>query len=134
MSAPRFERPCFERPTYDGAATVFLASHEEICERFSLLYKISFVVFRSVFIEIELDLFVDSKTSFAFDLGTDAVSSSKHTLLRDFHSRPSFIFCLSFHFSRGKNRESRSSVFLCSETARKRLLRRLNIYENMVKV
>ena len=32
---------------------------------------------------------------------------------------------LSFHFSRGQNRESRSSVFLCSETARKRLLRRL---------
>ena len=29
------------------------------------------------------------------------------------------------HFSRGQNRESRSSVFLCSETARKRLLRRL---------
>ena len=38
---------------------------------------------------------------------------------------PSFIFCLSFHFSRGQNRESRSSVFLCSVTARKRLLRRL---------
>ena len=38
---------------------------------------------------------------------------------------PSFIFCLSFHFSRGQNRESRSSIFLCSETARKRLLRRL---------
>ena len=38
---------------------------------------------------------------------------------------PSFIFWLSFHFSRGQNRESRSSVFLCSETARKRLLRRL---------
>ena len=32
---------------------------------------------------------------------------------------------LSLHFSRGQNRESRSSVFLCSETARKRLLRRL---------
>ena len=29
------------------------------------------------------------------------------------------------HFSRGQNRESRSSVFLYSETARKRLLRRL---------
>ena len=38
---------------------------------------------------------------------------------------PSFIFWLSFHFSRGQNRESRSSVFPCSETARKRLLRRL---------
>ena len=38
---------------------------------------------------------------------------------------PSFIFLLSFHFSRGQNRESRSSVFLCSETKRKRLLRRL---------
>ena len=32
---------------------------------------------------------------------------------------------LSFHFSRGQNRKSRSSVFLCSETKRKRLLRRL---------
>ena len=32
---------------------------------------------------------------------------------------------LSFHFSRGQNRKSRSSVFLCSETTRKRLLRRL---------
>ena len=37
----------------------------------------------------------------------------------------SFIFGLSFHFSRGQNRGSRSSVFPCSETARKRLLRRL---------
>ena len=43
---------------------------------------------------------------------------------------PSFIFCLSFHFSRGQNRESRSSVFLCSETARKRLQRRLVILGN----
>ena len=35
-------------------------------------------------------------------------------------------FWLSFHFSRGQNRESRSSIFLCSETEkRKRLLRRL---------
>ena len=38
---------------------------------------------------------------------------------------PSFIFCLSFHFSRGQNREYRSSVFLCSEKTLKRLLRRL---------
>ena len=37
----------------------------------------------------------------------------------------SFIFWLSFHFSRGQNRESPSSVFLCSETERKRLIRRL---------
>ena len=29
---------------------------------------------------------------------------------------PSFIFWLSFYFSRGQNRKSRSSVFLCSET------------------
>ena len=29
------------------------------------------------------------------------------------------------HFSRGQNRKSRSSVFLCSETKGKRLLRRL---------
>ena len=38
---------------------------------------------------------------------------------------PSFIFWLSFHFPRGQNRKSRSSVFFCSETKRKRLLRRL---------
>ena len=38
---------------------------------------------------------------------------------------PSFIFWLSFHFSRSQNRKSRSSVFLCSKTKRKRLLRRL---------
>ena len=38
---------------------------------------------------------------------------------------PSFIFWLLFHFSRGQNRETRSSVLLCSETKRKRLLRRL---------
>jgi len=35
-------------------------------------------VFCWVFIEIELDLFVDYKTSFAFVLATDAVKSSKH--------------------------------------------------------
>ena len=39
---------------------------------------------------------------------------------------------LSFHFSRGQNRESRSSVFLCSETARKRLLRRLFICKKVI--
>ena len=38
---------------------------------------------------------------------------------------PTFFFWLLFHFSRGQNRESRSSVFLCSKTKRKRLLRRL---------
>ena len=38
---------------------------------------------------------------------------------------PSFIFWLSFHFSRGQNRESRSSIFLYPKTKRKRLLRRL---------
>ena len=38
---------------------------------------------------------------------------------------PLSFFLLSFHFSRGQNRESLSSVFLCSETKRKRLLRRL---------
>ena len=52
------------------------------------LFGISFVVFRWVFIEIELDLFVDYKTSFAFVFATDTVSSSKHTLLRNFHLRP----------------------------------------------
>ena len=39
---------------------------------------------------------------------------------------PSFTFWLSFHFSRGQYRKSPSSVFLCSETKRKRLLRRLH--------
>ena len=34
------------------------------------------------------------------------------------------VFWLSFHFSRGQNRKFPSSVFLCSETKRKRLLRR----------
>ena len=34
--------------------------------------------------------------------------------------------CISFHFSLGQNRESRYSVFLRSETKRKRLLRRLS--------
>ena len=38
---------------------------------------------------------------------------------------PSFIFWFSFHFSRGKNRKSLSTVFFCSESKRKRLLRRL---------
>ena len=34
----------------------------------------------------------------------------------------------SIHFSRGQNRKSRSSAFLCSKTKRKRLLRRLIIW------
>ena len=38
---------------------------------------------------------------------------------------PTFVFWLLFHFSRGQNWESRSSVFLCSKAKRKRLLRRL---------
>ena len=38
---------------------------------------------------------------------------------------PLSFFWLLFHFSRGQNLEYRSSVFLCSETKRKRLLRRL---------
>ena len=37
---------------------------------------------------------------------------------------PSFISWLSFHFSRGQNRKSHSSVFLCSETTRK--LKKMN--------
>ena len=44
---------------------------------------------------------------------------------------PSFTFWLSFHFSRGQNRKSPSSVFLCSETKRKRLLRRLHNTSHM---
>ena len=42
-----------------------------------------------------------------------------------FPSLPAPHFWLSYHFSRGQNRKSRSSVFLFSETKRKRLLRRL---------
>ena len=38
---------------------------------------------------------------------------------------PSFLFWFSFHFSRGQNRKSLSTVFFCSDTKRKRLLRRL---------
>ena len=38
---------------------------------------------------------------------------------------PLSFFWLLFHFSRGQNLEYRSSVFLCSETKRKRLLCRL---------
>ena len=41
---------------------------------------------------------------------------------------PSFTFWLSFHFSRGQNRKSPSSVFRCSETKRKSLLRGLHCY------
>ena len=39
---------------------------------------------------------------------------------------PCFIFWLSFHFSRGQNWKSHSSVFPYSATKRKRLLRRLD--------
>ena len=46
---------------------------------------------------------------------------------------PSFIFWLSFHFSRGQNRKSPSSLFFCSETKRKRLLRRLLAHKPLVK-
>ena len=38
---------------------------------------------------------------------------------------PSFIFWFSFNFSRDQNRKSPSTVSFCSETKRKRLLRRL---------
>ena len=41
---------------------------------------------------------------------------------------PTFIFWVLFHFSLGQNRESRSSVFLWSETKRKRLLSRLILH------
>ena len=39
---------------------------------------------------------------------------------------PSFIFWFSFYFSRGQNRKSSSTVFFCSETKLKRLVRRLS--------
>ena len=45
---------------------------------------------------------------------------------------PPFIFLLSFHFSRGQNRKSHSSVFLYSETKRKRLLRRLDFFHTPI--
>ena len=54
-----------------------------------------------------------------------AVSRVKCRAKNDLFPSPLFHFWLSFHFSRGQNRGSRSSVFPCSETARKRLLRRL---------
>ena len=76
LSAPRTTGP----PLFPSRLTTKFAN--------SVFFGISFVVFRWVFIEIELDLFVDYKTSFAFVLATDAASSSKHTLLRNFHSRP----------------------------------------------
>ena len=41
-------------------------------------------------------------------------------------------FWLSFHFPRGQNRKSRSSVFLCSETKVKRLVFRLTCFKNTV--
>ena len=56
------------------------------------------------------------------------IGARKTQVFLDFPSPPplpTFIFWLLFHFSRGQNRESRSSVFLCSETKRKHLLRRL---------
>ena len=40
---------------------------------------------------------------------------------------PSFLFWFSFHFSRGQNRKSLSTVIFCRETKRKRLLRRLPV-------
>ena len=43
---------------------------------------------------------------------------------KDESQRPLEKIWLSFHFSRGQNRKSPSSVFLGSETKRKRLLRR----------
>ena len=38
----------------------------------------------------------------------------------------SFIFSFTFHFSRGQSRNSHSTILFCSETKRKRSLRRLN--------
>ena len=46
---------------------------------------------------------------------------------------PSFISWLSFHFSRCQNRESPSSLFFCSETKRKGLLRRLLAHKPLMK-
>ena len=42
--------------------------------------------------------------------------NDQYGLWRFVFSSPTFIFWLLFHFSRGQNWESRSSVFLCSET------------------
>ena len=56
---------------------------------------------------------------------------NRRVCLQTFRSFPSpslsFIFWSSFRFSRGHNRKSLSPIFYCSETKRKRLLRRLSL-------
>ena len=47
---------------------------------------------------------------------------------------PSFIFGLSFQFSRSQNPKSRSSVFLCLENYRKSMLRSLNPQRNISRI
>ena len=65
----------------------------------------------------------EANTTNRFELNRTVACEASVSVL--FRSKGHAKNCLSFHFSRGENRESRSSVFLCSETARKRLLRRL---------
>ena len=60
--------------------------------------------------------------------------SMKLEFPKEFPPPPSFIFWLSFHFLHSQNQESHSSVYICSETARKHLLRRLIIDSCIFKV
>ena len=59
------------------------------------------------------------------DLRTSSLRSKRFRLVSEQRTRNESLKWLLFHFSRGQNLEYRSSVFLCSETKRKRLLRRL---------
>ena len=59
------------------------------------------------------------------------ISSQTWEVRRDNFFFITFITFHLDHFSRGQNRESRSSVFLCSETKQKRLLRRLRLIRTL---
>ena len=70
------------------------------------------------------------KIAFSYsDPGDTLETLSRRFVCKRFLPSPplpsSFIFWFSFHFSRDQNRKSPSTVLFCSETKRKRLLRRL---------
>ena len=74
-----------------------------------------------------LQIIQPAQQAFLCGLGAKNEERESKTARQMAQVKESVIFWLSFHFSRGQNRESHSSVFLCSETARKRLIRRLQI-------
>ena len=80
-----------------------------------------------------LSILVNALFSLGYPAGASAIErelfigSMKLEFPKEFPSPPSFIFWLSLHFLRSQNQESCSSVYLCSERARERLLRRLLI-------